>query len=81
MEPRKTRLLHWDGELPQLGQYLKTASGTHYMVLGFKPNTRPDAKSLGSMTILRLSQDEVMEIPSDAKIHGFQWIGGRKKRD
>lgn len=70
---RKTRLLYWEGPLPENGDYLKTSSGSFYAVLSFKPNLRPNPKSVGSMNLLKLSGDDINTIPDSARIHNFKW--------
>jgi hypothetical protein len=79
MNFKKTRLLHWEGDLPQIGDCLKTSSGSFYTVLSFKPNTRPNPKSVGSMGLLKLSREDVDNLPEDTLIHNFKWTSKREK--
>jgi len=79
MEIRKTRLLYWDGKLPEISNHLRTPSGTSYTVLNFKPNTRPNPKSIGSMTLLKLSEDDVNNLPDDTVFLRFKWTNRNKK--
>lgn len=76
---RKTRILHWNGKLPEIGDCLKTPSGSFYIVLSFKPNTRPEPKSVGSMTLLKLSEEDVNNLSEDTLIHGFKWSNKKEK--
>jgi hypothetical protein len=68
-------LLYWEGDLPENGDYLKTSAGSFYAVLGFRPNHRPNPKSVGSMTLMKLSDEDVENIPTSSRIHNFKWTG------
>lgn len=70
---RKTRLLHWDGKLPEIGDCLKTPSGSFYTVLSFKLNTRPNPKSVGSMNLLKLTKEDVDNLPESTLVYNFKW--------
>jgi len=76
---KKTRLLHWEGKLPEIGDCLKTVSGSFYTVLNFKPNTRPNPKSVGSMHLLKLSKEDIDNLHEDTLIHNFKWTSENKK--
>lgn len=67
-----TRLSDWEGQLPELGEYLQTTFGTTYLVLGCRP-TRPGSQSVAVLDIARLDSSEKAEMPAGATIHGFQW--------
>lgn len=72
MTPRKTRLLHWEGALPECGHYLRTDEGSWYLVIACRP-TRPGSKSVAVLDIVRLAPDNGAEVPADATVHGFMW--------
>lgn len=75
MTPRRSRLLAWDGPLPEVGHYLKTRAGSVYVIIGFKDNNRPSRKSIGSLHLLKLDdRDDRDNIPDDAVIHDFRWV-------
>lgn len=69
---RKTRLLHWEGKLPEIGDCLKTPSGSFYTVLSFKPTCRPEPKSIGSMNLLKLTKEDVDNLPEDTVVYNFK---------
>ena len=73
MIPKRARLTYWDGPLPEVGHYLQTRSGTTYLIIGFTPNTRKDAKSVGRLDLLKYSEEDKQDIPADALIHSFKW--------
>ena len=77
MIPRVTRLLSWDGDLPDVGEYLETKNGATYVVIAVKPNTRSNAKSVARLDILRL---DIEDIEPDRPRHQFRWISSRKRR-
>ena len=69
----KCRLVRWDGPLPETGEYLKTEAGSHYAIVGLKSNTRENAKSICTLTLLKLTPEETELIPENSPIHHFQW--------
>jgi len=80
MIPKRTTLTSWDGSrLPEIGEYFKTAAGSMYLIIGVKPNTRPNPKSVAKCDLLKLSPDDIAEVPDDAVIHGFRWNSRNKQ--
>lgn len=54
----KLTVLAFDGELPEPGDFLRTAAGSCYQVQEFKPS-RPGSKSLGRFVCMKLERDAV----------------------
>jgi hypothetical protein len=79
MDPRSTRLLSWEGDLPKTGQYLRTRSGSVYVIIEVKPNLRPDPKSVAKLSLLKFTPDEIKDLPDDAIFHEFQWTSRKAK--
>lgn len=74
MIPRTTRLMSWDGRLPQVGEFLRTRAGTTYAIVGVHLNTRPNPKSIGRYDLIKFDHGEALElVPAAAVIHPFQW--------
>lgn len=73
MTPKTSRLLSWDGELPEPGDCLRTAAGSTYLVLSVRPNTRPEPKSRAALQLGKLDPDEIAQLPADTRIHSFMW--------
>jgi hypothetical protein len=71
--PKTTRLLSWEGPLPQPGEFLRTDAGSTYLVFTVRPNLRPDPKSVAHLQLGKLDGLEIAELPEDATIHGFAW--------
>jgi hypothetical protein len=80
MTPRTTRIMSWDGPLPAVGEFLRTAAGTAYAVIGITLNLRPNPKSLARLDLLKLTPADASEIPGDATIHDFAWCKRDKRR-
>lgn len=77
--PRQCRLTSWSGDPPALGEYLLSAGGSAYLVVVFRPNTRPPPrKSIGRLEMVRLEPGE--EIPAGSVVHRFQWDSRRRRR-
>jgi hypothetical protein len=72
-----TRIMSWDGPLPEVGHYLRTAAGSLYAVIGVRLNARPEPKSLARLDLLKLDADEAVEVPADVIVHGFAWCSRR----
>lgn len=73
MDPKTMRLLHWEGDLPELGHYLQTVTGSTYLTIGVKPNLRPNAKSVAKLDTLKLTSEDKKNMPPDAVVHSFYW--------
>lgn len=70
---RKCRLNTWEGRLPELGEYLQTRRGSTYQVVGVYRNMRPDPKSVTKLDLLKLSPEEIAELPEDTVFHFIRW--------
>lgn len=79
LDVKKTYILSWEGKFPELGDYLKTPAGSVYVVIESKLNTLKNAKSVGKLTMLKLSEEEISHLPSDTYFFGFQWGYKRRK--
>lgn len=54
------RCTHWDGELPDPGDFLRTAAGSCYRIDEWRP-ARDGSMSLGTFVCTRLERDAVQE--------------------
>lgn len=73
MTPRMTRIMAWDGPLPEVGEYLRTPAGTMYAVIAVRLNVRPEPKSLARLDLIKFTAAEAAELPADIVVHGFAW--------
>jgi hypothetical protein len=78
LTPKTTRLLDWDGPLPEPGHFLQTDAGSTYLVLSVRPNERPAPKSVAFLQLGKLERGE--DLPVDAVVHGFAWAARPKTR-
>lgn len=73
MDPKFCRLWSWEGDLPEFNHYMKTDAGSMYLVIGVKPNTRPNPKTIAKLDLLKLTPEEIEEVPDDAVVHYMRW--------
>jgi hypothetical protein len=59
--------------LPEVGEFLRTAAGSVYLILSRRLNVRPDPKSVAFMHLGKLDPDEIEQMPADAVVHSFAW--------
>lgn len=78
MIPKKSRLLSWSGPIPAPGEYMRTPSGTTYLIFSFRPTRGAAPKSVGSLEMGRLEPDELAAVPAGAVIHEFQWCSRKR---
>ena len=66
--------------MPEIGQYLQTEAGSTYLIIKVTMNTRPQAKSIAKLDMLKLLPDDIAEMPRDAIVHRFAWYSRRPKK-
>lgn len=70
-------VVEWSGELPEPGDFIRTAAGSCYEIDELRP-ARPGSKGWGRFICTRLEHDAVAE--GDPGVHMWEWAKRERQR-
>lgn len=73
MIPKTCRMIDWNHQTPEPGEYMQSQGGSLYLILALHFNARPDPKSAFRLDLGKLDPDERAAVPDSAVIHQFRW--------